>query len=127
VPGASVQLPKGAYWLNDEGSILRRQIELDGLGIIDLTRTSREAAEILEGGASGGVDIGLRTLVSLNRAVARPMARTSALYRITVRGEADAAQAFARDAHQEIRAARGETCELLVHPLRAPRSSGEAR
>jgi transglutaminase-like putative cysteine protease len=117
-PGVSVQLPPTVLWLDDDFVPQRRQIEMDGLGVVLLQRVGREAALAPVGAAPRAADIGLKGLVPLDRAVPRAHASRSAVYRITLRGDADAAAAFVQDAHQEAGAARGESFELLVHPAR---------
>lgn len=125
--GTTVQLSPTVFWVDGGGIIKRRQIELEGLGTIDLIRTDRRPEQISPDNAASTPDIGLRTLTPLNHAISSPLRRLSATYRVTVRGEADAAAAFITDAHQETRASRGDTCELIVHPLREPRGQGAAQ
>jgi hypothetical protein len=114
VPGTSVQPPGSVVWLDERLTPVRREVELDGVGKAVLVRVAKD------GGAAappnpGDADVGLRTLVPLDRRIARPHATRSAVYRITLRGEP--AGAFARDGHQEIRNVRGDTFELVVHPV----------
>jgi transglutaminase-like putative cysteine protease len=124
-PGASVQPPPVVWWLDDHFVPVRRQIELDGLGTVVLTRTSREAATAPATPGRVG-DIGLKTLIPLNRSLARPYATRSAVYRITLRGDPDPGSALARDTHQEVRNLKDDTFELYVHPVRKPERRGEA-
>jgi transglutaminase-like putative cysteine protease len=125
-PGASVQPPPVVWWLDDRFVPVRRQFELDGLGTVVLTRASREAATAaLQPGQMP--DIGRQTLIPLNRAIARPYATRSAVYRITLRGDSDPGSAVARDAHQEVRNLKGDTFELHVHPVRKPERRLDAR
>jgi transglutaminase-like putative cysteine protease len=123
----SIQLPPTVLWLDDEFAVVRRRIELDGLGAVLLTRTTREVATAAPTGTVRLPDVGLKALVPLNRTLPRPPAGRSIVYRVTVRGDADPATAFVRDAHQEVREVRGETLELVVHPVRpAPGGKSEA-
>jgi transglutaminase-like putative cysteine protease len=123
VPGATVQLPRYVWWL-DEGFLpRRRQIDLDGLGTVILTRTTREAA-LQRTNSATVVDIGLKTLIPLNRAIPKPYDTRSALYRVTIRGDPDTATALVNDAHQEIKNVKGETFDLHVHPVRSILSGG---
>jgi transglutaminase-like putative cysteine protease len=119
VPGSGVQPPPAVWWLDSDFMPVRRQIELEGLGAVVLTRAPREAA-LAPASPGRSVDIGLKALVPLNRAIPRPQETRSAVYRITLRGDAEPRTALAQDAHQEIRALRGDTFELHVHPPRAP-------
>src|SRR5262249_4630125 len=91
VPGASVQLPGEVWWLDDDFVPRRRQIELDGLGTVTLTRTTREAATRPAANPAKVADIGLKALVPLDRAIPKPYETRSAVYRVTIKGDADAA------------------------------------
>src|SRR5205807_6511957 len=72
-------------------------------------------------------DIGIKTLVPLNRTIARPHFTRSAVYRVTLRGDPDPGTAFADDPHQAVRNLRGDTFELHVHPVQpAPAGGGTA-
>jgi transglutaminase-like putative cysteine protease len=113
-------------WLDEQFAVVRRRIEMDGLGAIVLTRTTREVATAPPTGSARTPDVGLRALVPLNRTIARPHSARSAVYRITVRGDAEPLTAFVRDPHQEAREVRGETIELTVHPVRPGTGGGSA-
>src|SRR6185437_8941658 len=115
-PGIRVQPSAVVWWLDDHFVPVRRQFELDGLGTVLLTRTTREAAKA-PATPSRMADIGLKTLIPLNRAITRPYSTRSAVYRITLRGDREPASALARDDHQEIRHLKGDTFELHVHPV----------
>jgi transglutaminase-like putative cysteine protease len=119
VPGASAQPPPSVWWLDADFRPLRREIELEGLGTVVLTRTTREAA-LAAAPAAKVADVGLKSLLPLNRAIPRPHETRAAVYRVTIRGDSDAGTALARDAHQDIRALEGNSFELHVHPPRAP-------
>jgi transglutaminase-like putative cysteine protease len=119
VPGASAQPPGYVWWLDNEFLPLRRQIEMEGLGAVVLTRTTREAA-LAPAPAAGAADIGLKSLIPLNRAIPNPGRTRTAVYRVTIRGDANPGTALARDAHQEVRALEGNSFELHVHPPSGP-------
>jgi Transglutaminase-like superfamily len=114
---AAVQLPGTVVWLDDELIPVRRQIELEGLGAVILTRTTRAIA-LAPPGAVRAPDIVLKTLIPLDRTIPRPHATRSAIYRVTLSGDADPATALVQDDHQEIRKIRDKTFELHVHPAR---------
>jgi hypothetical protein len=125
-PGIKVQPPPEVWWLDERFVPVRRQFELEGLGTVVLTRTTRQAATAPA--APGRLtDIGLKTLIPLNRSLARPYATRSAIYRVTLRGDSDPGSALARDDHQEIRNLHGDTFELHVHPVRKPERRANAR
>lgn len=117
VPGHTIRLPPVVWWLDGDFVPVRRQMELEGLGTMTLTRTTKARATAPAPPAVLA-DIGLKTLVPLNRAIARPHATRAAVYRITLRGDAEPGTALARDGHQDVRGLRGETFELHVHPVR---------
>ncbi|HEY7426583.1 MAG TPA: transglutaminase domain-containing protein [Gemmataceae bacterium] len=126
-PGIKVQPPPEVWWLDERFVPVRRQFELDGLGTVILTRTTREAATAPAAGRLA--DIGLKTLIPLNRFLANPYASRSVVYRITLRGDSNPGSALARDEHQEVRNLQGNTFELHVHPRRKPerrRDAGQA-
>jgi hypothetical protein len=117
VPGQNVQLPGVVWWLDGDFVPQRRQFEMDGLGTIVLTCTTREVATA-PAPAAKLPDLGLKTLIPLNRAIAKPYDTRAAVYRVTIRGDSEAATALARDAHQDVKNAKGETFDLQVHPVR---------
>jgi transglutaminase-like putative cysteine protease len=112
--GQTIRPPREIWWLDDSAVPVRRQFDLDGLGSVVLTRTTREKAAI----GPALVDIGARSLVPLDRAITRPYETRSVLYRITVNDEESPGTVFVRDAHQEVRNVRSSSFELLVHPVR---------
>jgi hypothetical protein len=123
-PGIKVQPPSEVWWLDESFVPVRRQFELEGLGAVILTRTTREAATATAAPRQLA-DIGLKTLIPLNRALAHPYATHSAVYRITLRGDRDPGTALARDDHQDLRDLHGDGFELHVHPVqKQPSRSG---
>ena len=125
VPGNSVQLPTSVWWLDGDFIPRRRQIEIDGIGTVILTRTTRETAT--QPGTTGKVlDVGLKALIPLNRTIPKPYDTRSVVYRVTIRGDNDAGTALASDSHQEVVNVKGETFELHVHPVRTLPPKGGA-
>jgi transglutaminase-like putative cysteine protease len=121
VPGQSLQLPSVVWWLDGDFVPQRRQIEMDGLGTITLTRATREAATAASPLAKLP-DLGAKTLIPLNRTISKPYETRSAVYRVTIHGDTDAATALVSDSHQEVTKAKGDTFELHVHPARHDKS-----
>lgn len=119
--GVRVQPPPVVWWLDEKFVPVRRQFELEGLGKIVLIRTSRKEAAAPPT-PRRLTDIGLKTLLPLNRVLVRPYASQSVVYRIHLRGDSDPGSALARDGHQEIRNLKGETFELHVHPVQRGKS-----
>jgi transglutaminase-like putative cysteine protease len=83
-----------------------------------LTRTTREAAKAPVPAGGPRIDVGLTSLIPLDRALPQGRSTRSATYRITLRGDPDPGTALARDGHQEVRNLKGNTFELVVHPVR---------
>lgn len=120
---ATVKPPKATWWLDESFAVVRKQTELDGLGTLTLIRTTKEKA--FAASTAPAVDVGRKSLVPLNRAIAKPYDTRALAYRITVRDAEDAASLFVADAHQSIKNARGGTFDLYVHPVRAGESGKE--
>ena len=125
VPGASVQLPPIVVWLNKDGLAVQRQVEIPALGKILLTRTTQEKA-LAKVNTALLPDIGLQTLIPLNRRIPRAPATSAVVYRITV-NDAKPETALARDARQQIKSVEGKTIEMLVKAVRAPAEVGKDR
>jgi transglutaminase-like putative cysteine protease len=118
--GTTVQPPGSVVWVDKAFQTVRRQIELDGIGQVLLVRaTQKVAAEQPE----KSVDLSLRSLIPLDRRIARPHETRSAVYRVTLKGAPPGS--FVQDGHQEVRNVRGQTFELVVHPVQ-PRRGAEA-
>jgi hypothetical protein len=115
---------KAVWWLDDSFAVVRKQTEMDGLGTIVLIRTTKEKAVAP---TTPTVDLGKRSLVPLNRAIARPYDSRSVTYRITVKDEDDSAGLFVNDAHQEVRNAKGNSFELAVHPVSSASKEGKEK
>ncbi len=123
-PGQNVQVPAHVIWLDDQFVPVRRQIELEGLGTLVLTRCSR--AQAMPGG--GAVpDINTLAMIPLNRPIPQPHGTRSIIYRVTVKGDQEPGQVLVQDGHQDIRKLKGNTFELHVHPVQpGPREKGNA-
>src|SRR5262249_3798164 len=77
-------------------------------------------------GAAVAPDLGLNTLIPLNRRINRPNAARSITYRITVEGDDEPASTFARDARQSVQNVKGNTFELVVKASRRPAAKADA-
>jgi hypothetical protein len=114
-----LQLPPLHVWLAKDWTVVCSKTEAPGLGTITSYRTTR--ARALAAGNMGTItDIGVSQLVLLKKGIAHPLDIKSAVYRITLKGDKDAASAFAQDARQKVKKARGETFELHVQASRGP-------
>jgi transglutaminase-like putative cysteine protease len=115
-PKVTVQLPGEVWWLDEQFEPVQRERDLEGLGTLTLVRTTRAGATA-EVPVTQMADLGARGLLPLNRPIRRAYFTRSATYRISIKGDEDAATALVRDGHQEARNAKGDTFELEVHPV----------
>lgn len=123
--GTRVQPPSITWWLDERFVPVQRTLELEGLGTVTLTRSSRDVAQAPPT-PGRGADIGHKTLVPLARRVPQPYETRSVVYRVRIAGEARPALALAQGTHQEARNVEGDAFELHVHPPRAPRPNPAA-
>ena len=115
-----VPLPRLTMWLDDKLRVVRSESDAPGLGRLTLYRTTRTVAE-KEGAAPALMaDLGLKSLIALNRAIERPHQAKEIVYRITIKGDEDAKTTFARDARQKVENAEGNTFDLRIRPIREP-------
>jgi transglutaminase-like putative cysteine protease len=73
----------------------------------------------------GDTDIGLTQSIKLNRRLPRPHETDSVVFRISLPKDEDPGTAFARDARQEVKNAKGTTFELHIKAVREPQSTGD--
>ncbi|MFM7149362.1 MAG: transglutaminase-like domain-containing protein [Gemmataceae bacterium] len=122
VQGQTLSPGRSILWVDDQGVIRRRQIELDGLGTLVLERgTPGQGAPV-----ATAVDIGARSLIPLDRTIFRPYQTQAVGYRFTVREEDDPASLVVNDDHQEVKNVSGGRFDLLVHPVRNAATGGAA-
>ena len=118
-----VQMPLLVTWLGDDHMQARSEVDVPGLGVIVMYRTTKELATAPVAPDSL-TDIGLSQVVPVKQRIDRPYATSSAVYRITLQGENEPASAFSRDDRQEIKNVRGNTFELHV---KAGKAVGEEK
>lgn len=104
------------WWLDDQGVPVHSQTNMPGLGSLTLYRTTRQAA-LEQSSSAPVVNIGLNQLISTRR-IARPYDREYAVYRVTIKDDANPATTFARDSRQEIKNVQGNSFELHVRASR---------
>ncbi|HYV37677.1 MAG TPA: transglutaminase-like domain-containing protein [Gemmataceae bacterium] len=114
-----VQLPVLVIWLDDEWKPLRQDSEIPGLGKMTLYRTNKDIAMAPSAEATL-TDIGFTQLIRLNQAILRPYDSSTVLYRITVKGDEDAAKAFSQDDRQKVLKAKGQTFEMQIQAIKNP-------
>ena len=120
VEGKPVQLPKLVTWLDKDYNAARSEMDLPGLGKLTLYRTSPAAAK-QEGPAPALLpDLGLSTLIPLDKAVERIHARSQVVYRITIKDDDDPASTFVKDARQDVKNVKDGSFELHVRAVRQP-------
>ena len=127
-PQGPIPLPSMTVWLDKDRMAVRNQTELPGVGTLVFYRTTRAVAQA-EGAPATvgrGSDIGLKSMVRLNRIIERPQETRSVVYRVTLQGDDDPASAFAQDDRQTARDVHGKTFDLHVRALRRPRPVEEA-
>jgi hypothetical protein len=120
-----VQLPTLTYWLDKDLVPVRSQFEAPGLGTLTTYRTTQKIA--LLPGTPTTLDLGISQLVRIKKRIERPHDSKSAIYRITIKGDKDAASAFTQDGRQVVKNANGETFDLYVKASRGAREGGKER
>ncbi len=116
----TIALPRLVMWLDDKLLAVRSESNVPGLGRMTLYRTTRTLAE-KEGAAPALMaDLGLKSLIPLNRAIDRPHQAREIVYRITVKDDDDPTTTFARDGRQTVENVQGNTFDLRVRPIREP-------
>lgn len=118
-----VELPPLVYWLDEQKNMVRAETKMPGLGTLVLYRTTREEATA-PAQAVSLVDIGLNQMIPLARPVVNPYGTRQARYRISFKGEGDAAAAFSRDERQQVVKTEGNTIELSVKAVTVPTRGG---
>ncbi len=121
-PQGPIPLPSMTAWLDKDLMSVRNETDLPGVGTLVFCRTTRDVATSDGGSAQPGrtTDIGLKSMVRLNRIIERPEETNSVVYRITLKGDDDAASAFAQDERQAPQNVHGSTFDLRVRALRKP-------
>ncbi len=117
-PIMGVQLPGTSLWLDKDLNVVRSLTQVEGLGQLELVRTTQTVA-LKKGQAKA--NIGLRQLIYLNRRIAADP--DEAVYRITMPEDKDPATSFPRDDRQQVMNAKGKSFDLHVKAIRRPPST----
>jgi transglutaminase-like putative cysteine protease len=112
--GSKFQPPTMVSWLDKDLQPVRYEWEFPGIGWVTLYQTTKEVALKEDIAPALLPDLGLNTLVTVKAELPRPYDSKNGVYRITVKGDSDAATSFARDGRQEAREARANSFELHV-------------
>jgi transglutaminase-like putative cysteine protease len=120
----NVQLPAMVTWLGADLMPVRSQVEIPGLGLMTLYRTTREGVNA-SGHMAQLADIGIGNFVRLKQRILQPYGTRQMVYRITVKGDTDPGTTFKQDARQQVKKVSGNSFELHVRASRAPEASEE--
>jgi hypothetical protein len=120
VEGNKIQLPGQVIWLDKDLLPVRYEWEFPGLGRVTLYQTTKTVA--LEEGVAPALlpDLGLNTIVTTKTSIDKPYETTAAVYRISVKGDDEPANTFARDRRQQVRNVRATSFELHVRARGEP-------
>jgi hypothetical protein len=114
-----VQLPSLVTWVDEKYQPVLAQIDMPLLGEIKLVRTTEKAALApTEGGRL--TDIGLNTMIPLNKRMPRGNATTSATFRLTFKGDQDLSGLLSEDEYQQVKKLGGRALEVKVRSRRNP-------
>ena len=117
---STIALPRLTVWLDDKLRTVCSESDAPGLGRMSTYRTTRTLAE-KEGAAPALMaDLGLNSIVRLNRAIERPHQAGEIVYRITIKDDDDAKTTFMRDARQTVENVHDNTFDLRIRSLREP-------
>ena len=111
----SIALPRMVVWLNDKLRVVRSESNVPGLGRMTLYRTAARWPRRKALRRALMADLGLKSLVPLNRTIERPHAVNEIVYRITVKDDDDPTTTFTRDARQKVNV-NGNSFDLRVRP-----------
>ena len=119
---APIQLPVLVNWLDKDLKVVRSEMTMPGMGAVVLCRADQVTAKARID-QSRLPDIGLNTLVPLNRSITDPYNTKTAVFRITLKNDdSNPTTAFAKDDRQEIKNSKGKSFELHVTAIKKPRS-----
>jgi transglutaminase-like putative cysteine protease len=120
-PIMGVQLPGTTLWLDKKLTMVRSQTQMEGMGQLELVRTTKTLALKKDKAGANITNIGTRQLISLNRRL--PNSPEEVVYRITLQEDKEPATSFARDDRQQVANTKDKSFELRVKAIRRPESS----
>ena len=109
----NVQMPALTSWVGENRTVQRSQVDVPGLGLVVLYRTSKAVATA-PGPVNSLTDIGLTQSIPLKQPIANAYVATSAVYKITVRGDDDPGSTFSNDVRQQVKNVKANYFELHV-------------
>lgn len=118
--GKPIPLPTMSVWLNEKGEWEQREVDMPPFGKVLYVRTTKDVALAPPGSIPNLPDLGLTSLITVDRRIGRPHDTDSIVYKITLDNEVDPKDALAEDARQTIKNVKGKTFELHVSANRHP-------
>jgi hypothetical protein len=120
--GKKFQLPSGTFWADPIGyDTVKTAMEIPGLGVVSLIRTSKTAALAPNGQAP---DLMKQQSIFLRAAIPDMHERDGIVYRITFQGNATPKDLVTTDERQAIRNVNGNTFDLVMTAKRKPIGEG---
>jgi hypothetical protein len=120
----SIQLPPLTVWMDKEGHILRRLVEMPSLGKFVLVRTTKAAA-LAALNQHQLIDVAFKNMIFVNKRIHRANVTASAVYRITI-DDPHPETVLAVDARQKVAKLDEKTIELSVKAIKNPPNSNKA-
>ncbi len=121
----NVQLPPLVSWLNDQYETVRSEVEVPGLGLLTLYKTTKSGA-LAPGSSADLTDVGISQLVPLKKGISNPYETREATYQIKIQGDDDPGSTFMEDSRQTVKNVQGQSFELHVQVSEENSSSEEA-
>ena len=118
-----IQLPAKLVWLDDKLEPIKSEVDVPGLGPIVTYRMSKEQA-MAPGPPAQLIDLGFNQLVRMKNRILNPHETTAAVYRVTVRNDANVETTFSSDDRQQARKVQGNTFELHVKAVNITSGAG---
>ncbi len=121
---AAVELSPTTWWLDADRKVVRRQVQLDGLGTVVMTRSTPEAVRLALRDTKGK-DLGEASLIPLDRPVPNIRQARRVIYRLRPKGEANLFELagpnpVAEDTRQQAQLLPDGSIELAVLAGRKP-------
>jgi len=114
------QLAPNRCWIDSQGRIVRRQLELDGLGLITLELSNQEAIREASK-ATPTRDLGDSSLISLDRPVPNARQARGVVYRLRWKEASGEQMELANDDHQQLRPTADGAVEILSRRGQKPK------
>ena len=121
IQGKATKLPGLVNWLDKDFQVVRGQMELPGIGVITIYRTT-EAVAKQEGIAPALLpDLLLDNYIKLDKSIDNADTAKKIVYRVTVKNDDEPQTIFSQDARQRVRNLKDNTFELEVQAQHGPR------